>query len=120
VLSVPVGTMVIIFETIVSTGTVGSGVAMVSVLSMPVGTIVTWDPMLTFPKPAFDRMSPVHPADRMSRTINEVVRTKNACFTGSLNVYYEEGKFEHCYLMLPIDNIKKEQVLQIFIISQRK
>lgn len=51
-----------------------------------VGTVVTRDPVLSFPKfptPAFVRVSPVHPPAKTSRTIIVVTRTGIAYLTVS-------------------------------------
>jgi len=78
--------MVIIFETIVSTGTVGSDD---TVLSVPVGTTVgnvgvPGISLLRFPEPVFEGVFPIHPQANTSRTTTDITKTGTASFTGSL------------------------------------
>ena len=90
-LSVTVGTIVIIFETIVSTGTVGSDD---TVLSVPVGTTVgnvgvPGISLLRFPEPAFDGVFPIHPLAKKSRRVIEITKTGIVYLTKSQSSGWE-------------------------------
>jgi hypothetical protein len=92
---VPVGTIVIIFDGIVSTGIVGS---VESVLMVPVGAIVCsvgvpGTELLRFPEPVFVEAFMVQPQAKTSRRITGITRTGAGIFTGSQPTEWEAGRF---------------------------
>jgi hypothetical protein len=91
--------MVIIFDCIVSTGTVGSGD---SVLSVPVGMTVpnvgVPTPVLRFPEPVFGEAFMVHPQAKTSRTRTGITRKDTGIFTGSQLTAWEAGRVQYCGL----------------------